>query len=267
MSERETKTAVAEPPAPATVAAPAPEAAAPKANAVVAPPAEAAAILPTADGAAPPAPSRRRKLLFAIAVPLAAAIVFGVVTWRLSTVKHEAAPPEPPKTEEVVPPPSGLDAIDPSLTAGELLDLADAALARANWEWAEELLGEARARVGEKDVDLRVDVFAALAKAAEMGGKTGTAARYRHAIAELKDGVGGTLPLFVEAESLLSDGKLDEARRAFAVFLLRAGELKSNAEQYTQRARLHLVEIAARAARAVEPRSGDGIEPEWYFVR
>lgn len=216
------------------------------------------------EGAAP-APNRKRTIMIAAG----ALCLFGAITAGLGLVARRRAVDHDPKTEHAADEhaESQPSEIDHSLSAGELLRIAQGALTEKEWKKAEELLLEARGRSDGSDPDLDIAILEALARAAEETGKANAAKVYRETVASRREGLGATLPMFNEGERLLEEGKYAEARRVFGKFLLLSNLLAESGAHYARRAKLYLVEIAEKESERLVPQTGDGVEPEDYFVR
>lgn len=235
------------------------------------PPAGSAAETPAApaagsDAAAEAAPEKKKGLKRFI-VPALAFLAFATATGLFGIVakKH---PKDADPIHETVEPESKPVAVDPDLSADELVLLSDSYIKKGDFDHAEELLIEARDRADSADIDLRIKILDGLSLTAKLLEKENASREHRAAADALRGGLGPTLPLYLRGESLMAQGNWAEARRAFGRFLLLSRELNEEGRQYVRRARLHLATIGEKEAGALEPeRELLTVEPENYFVR
>lgn len=156
--------------------------------------------------------------------------------------------------------------IDPSLTGNELVRMGEAALDEGRFDAARRILDAARTRVDTQDLNLRIDLFSALARAEELAGHDDLARLHRDYLGRLRESMGGSIKLFNEAERHFRFGRLHEARTLYSKFLLRPKDLEKSSERYLVEARDRLARIMEREFAAASPDAMKmPLEPESYF--
>ncbi len=187
----------------------------------------------------------KKALSFLLALLVFAGLTVVMGIWAPDRLSQSEAEDSASLEEQDSPAPTASP--DPSaaetLSARELIGLAESALADGAPEQAQEFLDQARVRADTSSVTLQRDLYLTLAETAERLGHKLQASIHQDYVRRLEASIGASIPIFRQAEEAMKEGRLAEARTLCYRFLLRQGDLELEKEVWIRRCRATLAKV------------------------